>query len=175
MKLCISNLGLDPKRPEEPGPCLEGTLRLVNDNSLFEQQARLCPGPKTSLNLILLDPITASDIARIANNDEHLVTARICNNIFSEKVVPRNTILKILKLTNMEMVVLSLMSENYTNDQIADALRVDKETPKSHGYNIKKKTGLHTKLQLTQAFTAFKVLYPDWRCGLKEALRKYCP
>lgn len=175
MKLCISNFGLDPNKPEEPGSCLEGNLRLVNDNSLFEQESKYCTGPKTCLNLILLDRITAADIARMAKNEEHVVHARICNNIISENLVPRNSVSLILTLTQMEKVVLSLMADNYTYRQIASILNIDYETAKSHGNNIHRKTGLRTNLQATHAFMAFKALHPEWRSELKESLRIFCP
>lgn len=174
MKLCISNFGLDPNRPEEPGPCLEGNIRLVNDNTLFEQEAKYYTGPKTCLNLILLDRITAADIARMAKNNEHRVYARICNNIISEKAV-REIVPKILTLTCMELLVLSLMAENLTYNDISEILNIDYETAKTHGSNIHKKTGLHTNLQAAQAFIPFKALYPGWRLKVKAPLRVFCP
>lgn len=172
MKLCISNLGLDIKRPEQPGPCLEGHVRLAE--TLYENETNYCNGRLNCLNLILLDPLTASDIARMAKSEDHIIHARIINNVFSEKVIPRNAVSKIRALTQMEKVVLSLQAENYTYTQIADILKVDKETSKSHIYNIRKKTGLRTKLQAANAFIIFKAIYPDWRNELKESLRVYC-
>lgn len=160
MKIAISNYGI---KSNEPGPFLTGNIEIVDD-SHFEYETKSHIGQKTCLNLILLNPISAAEIARLAKND-HQLQVKICTNIIPLDKIPKTSIAKIASLTGMEIIVLSYLAAGNTKAQIAAIINTSEDTIKSHVNNIYNKTGLHSNVLASLALLLFRAENPDWvRC-----------
>ncbi|HLP74080.1 MAG TPA: LuxR C-terminal-related transcriptional regulator [Bacteroidales bacterium] len=171
MEVSILHYGM---LPGEPGPCLKGNIELVNDYSMVDFDTKYAPGQTTILNMILLNQITAAEIARLAKNN-HRLQVKICCNIFDEEVTPKKAIARIDTLTQRESVILALLAKGKKYREIAGLLNISNDTVKSHANNAYKKVGLHSKLLIALAYLlsrVFKILCNEDAKPFNEAFRQ---